>query len=156
MNGFFSWPNASVNQNLQKIALRGLIDWFVMHMFFTEGVLLVCSSGLKAVEIVMICEITCSENHVQFLGEHVGFHIQFWMAVFWLGRIYCRQRCFCSLLSCYQSPVGLMSLWLRLCLQIWSSVSFRVWKSRLVDTHRLKWKTYIKQPYSLTVFHYIE
>jgi len=46
-------------------------------MFFTEGVLLVCSSGLKAVEIVMICEITCLENHVQLLGEHVGFHIQF-------------------------------------------------------------------------------
>ena len=33
-----------------------------MHIFFTEGILLVCSSGLKAVEIVMICE-----NHL--LGE---------------------------------------------------------------------------------------
>ena len=85
----------------------------------------------KLLKIVMICEITCLENHVQLLGEHVGLHIQVWMVVFWLGRIYCRQRCFCSLLSCYQSPVGLMSLWLRLCLKIWSSQKFRVWGSKL-------------------------
>ena len=34
-------PNANVNQNLQEIALRGFIDWFVMLVFYTEGVQLV-------------------------------------------------------------------------------------------------------------------
>ena len=35
----------------------------------------------KLLKIVMIYSITCLENYVRLLGEHIGFHIQVLMAV---------------------------------------------------------------------------
>ena len=92
-------------------------------------------------------------NHL--LGEHVGFHRQVWWQ-FWLGWIHCRQWCsspfFIQAVSSWSNkPVVDIAL-----PKFWRCEDFRAWKSRLVDTQRLKWNTDIKQPYPLTVFNLIE
>ena len=107
-------PNANVNQNLQEIALRGLLDWFVMLIFYTEGVQWFVQLVWKAVDNCYDVKNQLLGEQYQLFGEHVDFHIQVLMAVFWWRWLYCRQRCFFSLLSCYQSPMGLISLWLML------------------------------------------
>ena len=52
----------------------------------------------KLLIVVIIYKIYCLENNVQMFGDHVGFYIQVFMKVFWLGWIFCRYWCFFSLL----------------------------------------------------------
>ena len=85
LKGFFSWPNASVNQNLQEIALRGLLDWFVMLIFYTEGVQCFVQLVWKAVDNCYDVKNKLLGEQYQLLGEYVDFHIQVLMVVFGEG-----------------------------------------------------------------------
>ena len=79
--------------------------------------------------------------------------------ILWLGWISCKHWCFCSLLSCCQSLLGLMSLWVMLCCksEAVEDLGFEDWSCfDVVLMQRFKWNIDIKQPYLLTVFHGIE